>query len=84
MTMDDIEDYDLEKVTEKLKDVDKKKIRELKEYPWFKHSKPWVRQLDMMAKKGVRIEQQALANKSIDFVAKTYLPEKIKAKNFLP
>jgi DNA topoisomerase-6 subunit A len=84
MTMDDIEDYGLEKVTERLKDIDKKKIRELMEYPWFKHSKPWMIQLKKMAQKGVRIEQQALANKSLSFVADKYLPEKINGEKFLP
>ena len=38
----------------------------------------------MMADKGVRIEQQALASKSLEFVAEKYLPEKIAAGNLLP
>jgi len=83
MTMDDVDKYGLEKVTEKLKEVDKKRIREEMEYPWFKNNKAWIRQLELMQEKGVRIEQQALANKSLDFVAKEYLPQKIKAKDFL-
>jgi DNA topoisomerase-6 subunit A len=37
-----------------------------------------------MQEKGVRIEQQALANKSLDFVAKKYLPEKMEKEDFLP
>ena len=84
MTMDDIDTYNLKNVTEKLKDLDRKRIKEELEYPWFKHSKEWVRQLKVMLEKGVRIEQQALANKSLDFVAKKYLPEKIEAEKFLP
>jgi DNA topoisomerase-6 subunit A len=83
MTMDDIETYELQNVTEKLKEVDKKRIREEMEYPWFKKNKVWMRQLKMMEEKGVRIEQQALANKSLDFVAKKYLPEKIEKEEFL-
>lgn len=83
MTMDDIEKYELENVTEKLKDTDKKRIREEMEYPWFKHNQEWIDQLKKMLEKGVRIEQQALANKSLDFVAKEYLPEKIEKKQFL-
>lgn len=83
MTMDDIETYELQKVTEKLKDIDKKRIKEEMGYPWFKHSKEWMRQLRMMLEKGVRIEQQALANKSISFVADKYIPEKIEAEKFL-
>ncbi len=84
MTMDDIDEYKLQNVTEKLKDVDIKRINEELEYPWFKASKEWTHQLKLMKEKGVRIEQQALASKSLEFVAKKYLPEKIDSKNFLP
>ncbi len=84
MTMDDIETYGLEHVTEKLKDIDRKKIKEEMQYPWFKHSPEWMRQLKLMAEKGVRIEQQALANKSLAFVAEKYLPEKVEEGKFLP
>lgn len=83
MTMDDIEAYGLQNVTERLKEVDKKRIREEMEYPWFKNNKAWLRQLKLMEEKGIRIEQQALANKSLDFVAKKYLPEKINEGKFL-
>ncbi len=83
MTMDDIDEYGLKNVTEKLKDVDVKRINEELEYPWFKTSKEWTRQLKLMKERGVRLEQQALAAKSLDFVAKKYLPEKIEAKKFL-
>ncbi|HIK02060.1 TPA: DNA topoisomerase IV subunit A [archaeon] len=83
MTMDDIETYELQNVTEQLKEVDKKRIKEELGYMWFKNNPAWVRQLEKMLEMGVRIEQQALANKSLDFVAKKYLPEKIKEENFL-
>lgn len=83
MTMTDIDKYELDKVTEKLKDVDRKRINELLQYPWFQR-KEWKRELDLMAKKGVRIEQQALASKSLEFVAEEYLPEKIEKNIMLP
>lgn len=83
MTMTDIDAYGLEKVTEKLKDVDKKRINELLQYPWFQ-KKEWKNELDLMSKKGVRIEQQALASKSLEFVAEEYLPSKIEKKQMLP
>ncbi len=77
MTMSDIKEYGLEHVTEKLKDVDKARIDQLLSYEWFQ--KPWwVSELKTMKKLGVRIEQQALASKSLDFVAREYLPEKIE------
>ncbi len=83
MTMGDIEKYNLHAVTEKLKDMDKSRIKELKSYEWFRH-REWQRELELCLKLGVRIEQQALANKSLEFVAKEYLPEKIENKTFLP
>ncbi len=83
MTMTDIDKYELDKVTEKLKDVDRKRINELLQYPWFQ-KKEWKMELDLMAKKGVRIEQQALASKSLEFVAEEYLPEKIEKNIMLP
>ncbi len=83
MTMTDIDAYGLEKVTETLKEVDKKRINELLQYPWFQ-KKEWKEELALMAEKGVRIEQQALASKSLEFVAEEYLPEKIAKKQMLP
>ncbi|OYT53197.1 MAG: DNA topoisomerase VI [Candidatus Altiarchaeales archaeon ex4484_2] len=83
MTMTDIDTYGLDKVTETLKDLDRKRIKELLHYPWFQ-KKQWKKELELMANKGVRIEQQALASKSLEFVAEEYLPEKIEKKIMLP
>ena len=83
MTMSDIEKYDLHKVTEQLKDVDQKRISELLQYPWFQ-TKEWRHELKLMEEKGMRIEQQALASKSLEFVAEEYLPEKIGKQELLP
>ncbi|MEA3229578.1 MAG: DNA topoisomerase IV subunit A, partial [archaeon] len=82
MTMADIDKYSLQKVTEKLKDVDKKRINQLLSYEWF-NTPQWRKELKTMLSKSVRIEQQALASKSLEFVAKQYLPEKIAKKEFI-
>lgn len=83
MTIEDIKEYNLEQVTEKMKEVDKKRAKEMLNYEWFKN-KEWQHELKTAIEKGVRIEQQALANKSLEFVATDYLPEKIKKQKFLP
>lgn len=83
MRMTDIDKYGLEKVTEKLKPQDEKRIQEELSYPWF-NSEGWQAELKTMLKKKVRIEQQALAYKSLSFVADEYLPEKISKGEFLP
>lgn len=84
MTMDDIRDYDLRNVTEPLKEVDKRRAEQLLKYEWIKRHKEWVKQIELMLDWEVRIEQQALANKSLEFVAEKYLPEKIEREEFLP
>jgi DNA topoisomerase-6 subunit A len=82
MTLTDVEEYGLQNVTEKMKEGDIKRAKELMDYPWFK-SKAWQNQLKIAIDKKIRIEQQALANKSLDFVAKKYLPEKIANQKFV-
>ena len=83
MTLDDVETYELQNVTEKMKEGDVKRAKEMLEYPWFQNE-AWQRQLKKALQEKIRIEQQALANKSLSFVADEYLPEKIKKKDFLP
>jgi len=83
MTLDDVENYGLQNVTEKMKEGDIKRAKEMLDYPWFQNE-AWQRQLKKALQEKIRIEQQALANKSLSFVAETYLPEKIKKKDFLP
>jgi len=83
MTLDDVETYGLQQVTERMKDGDIKRAKEMLAYPWFKN-KQWQNQLKKAVREKIRIEQQALANKSLDFVATEYLPKKIKEEDFLP
>ncbi|HOZ35966.1 MAG TPA: DNA topoisomerase IV subunit A [archaeon] len=82
MTITDVETYGLQNVTEKMKEGDIKRAKELMNYDWFK-SKEWQSELKTAIDKKIRIEQQALANKSLDFVARKYLPEKIEKEIFL-
>ncbi len=93
MTMSDIEEYGLESVTEKLKGKhpdksggptkDYKRAHDMLKYEWFQN-KEWQNELETMIERGVRVEQQALATNNLQFVAETYLPEKIKRGKFLP
>ncbi len=84
VTPDDIVDYKLP--THPLKDVDKKRAMDaMKNDPFIKHHKPWQQAVTKMLKMGVRVEQQALAKHGLEFVARTYLPQKLKkASSFLP
>jgi len=93
MTMEDIDEYGLEDVTEQLKGKsasssggptgDYKRANDMMEYEWFNND-PWQKELQTMLDRGVRVEQQALAANNLQFVAETYLPEKINRGKFLP
>jgi len=91
MTMEDIEEYGLEHVTEDLKGKSKdnggptkdyKRIHDVMDYEWMQNEQ-WQKQLQLMLDKGVRVEQQALAANSLEFVANEYLPQKIENETFL-
>lgn len=84
VTPQDIIEYKLP--THPLKDVDIKKIKDvIKNDPFCKHSKEWQKALEMMAKMGKRVEQQAFSSHSLNFVIDTYLPKKLKdPKSWLP
>jgi len=70
-------------VTIKLNKGDEKRIKELRNYVWFK-PKPWQEELKRMLKVGYKLELEALSSKGIKFITETYLPEKIKSQDFLP
>jgi DNA topoisomerase-6 subunit A len=84
VTPQDIHDYKLP--THPLKEVDFKKIKDLiKNDPFIKDHKEWIKALQQMAKEKRRVEQQAFAAHGLNFVIDTYLPEKIKnSKTWLP
>ncbi len=83
ITIEDIEKYGLHKHLIKLKDHDLSRLKQIKEYSWFKDNKSWQKQFEAMRKLGSKAEIQALSSRGISFMAEKYLPEKIKNKEFL-
>lgn len=84
ITPQDIVDYKLP--THPLKDVDIKRARDaIKNDPFIKHYREWIRALEHLLKMGVRAEQQALAKHGLNYVIETYLPQKLAhPERFLP
>ena len=80
----DIEKYDLP--THPLEEVDIKRAKDiLKNDPFFQHHKPWQKAIEKMLALGQRVEQQAFAKHSLNFVIDVYLPEKLSnPEQFLP
>jgi len=84
VTPQDIIDYKL--TTHELKEQDvKRALDAIKNDPFVQHYKSWQKALEQMLKMKQRVEQQAFAKHSLEFVAKTYLPNKLKnPEKFLP
>ncbi len=83
ITCDDVNKYDLKKQLIKLNDQDTTRLKQISEYEWFKDNKEWQRQFKMMKEANGKVEIQALATRGISFISETYLPEKIRNKEFL-
>jgi len=77
-------DYSLP--THELKEQDIKRAQDaIRNDPFVKLYKSWQKALEMMLKMKKRVEQQAFAKYSLEFVAKEYLPNKLKhPEKFLP
>ena len=67
----------------KAKDVDVKRAEEIRAYDWFK-AKEWQLEIKKFLDKRIKAEIQALSSKNLQYISNTYLPEKIKSKDFLP
>ncbi|MBW2972118.1 DNA topoisomerase IV subunit A [Candidatus Woesearchaeota archaeon] len=80
VTPQDIIDYKLP--THPLKDIDIKRVKDgVKNDPFVQYHKEWQKALDLMVKMKKRVEQQAFAAHSLNYVIDKYLPEKIKSPN---
>ncbi|HLD59299.1 MAG TPA: DNA topoisomerase IV subunit A [archaeon] len=84
LTVKDVETFKIPKeVTIKLNQLDVKRLNEMKNYEWFK-TKEWQNEFALMKEKAIKLELEALSKKGIRFITETYLPEKMKSKDFLP
>ena len=83
VTGDDIKNYGLEKHLIKFKEIDMRRLEQIRKYPWFKDNKAWQRQFDMMKKMGAKAELEALSSRGITFISEKYLPEKLERGDFL-
>lgn len=77
VTPQDIIDYKLP--THPLKDIDIKRVKDgMKNDPFVQYHKEWQKALNQMVSMKKRVEQQAFAAHSLNYVIDTYLPEKLK------
>ncbi|QOJ14255.1 MAG: DNA topoisomerase IV subunit A [Planctomycetia bacterium] len=65
-----------------LTDEDRRRAREIREYPWFA-SREWQREIKHMESLGVKLELEAFSSKDFRFITERYLPEKLKRGEYL-
>jgi DNA topoisomerase VI subunit A len=66
----------------KLNDKDVARAKELLNYQWFQ-KKEWQSEIKRMISSGLKYELDALANKDFQYLTKTYLPKKLKDKDWI-
>jgi DNA topoisomerase-6 subunit A len=66
-----------------LTENDIKRAGEIAAYPWFAAHKGWQREIQDLLKNGFKMEVESLITKDISYVTETYVPERLKAKDWL-
>jgi DNA topoisomerase VI subunit A len=66
----------------KLSDTDIKRAKEIANYPWFQH-KGWQKEIEGLLKNGFKMEVESLITKDISYVTETYVPQRLRAKDWL-
>ena len=66
-----------------LSDVDRKRAKQIAEYPWFAHKKDWQKEIDYMLNNGFKLEVEALVSRSISYMTEEYVPRLLKEGDFL-
>ncbi len=66
-----------------LNDNDKKRAKQIAKYPWFEKKKHWQREINQMLKNDFKLEVESLISKDISYVTEVYVPERLKAKDWL-
>lgn len=66
-----------------LTENDIKRANEIAAYPWFAENKAWRREIEGLLKNGFKMEVEAMITKDISYVSEEYVPQRLKAKDWL-
>ncbi|MDO4586814.1 MAG: DNA topoisomerase IV subunit A [Planctomycetia bacterium] len=66
-----------------LNDIDRKRAKQIAEYPWFAQKKEWQKEIEHMLKNGFKLEVEALISRSISYMTEEYVPQLLKEGSFL-
>ena len=66
-----------------LSDTDRKRARQIAQYPWFAHKNAWQREIQRMLDNGFKLEVESLLSKHISYVTEEYTPQRIHDRSWL-
>lgn len=66
-----------------MNETDIKRAKEIAAYPWFAGHKGWQKEISQLLKNGFKMEVESLITKDISYVTETYVPERLRAKDWL-
>ncbi len=72
-----------EAVKIELTENDIKRAKEIAAYPWFEANKQWQKEIQGLLTNGFKMEVEAMITKDISYVTEEYVPERLKAKDWL-
>ncbi len=80
-------DYDRcdlsQSVTIRLSENDKKRAKQIANYPWFEKKKAWQKEIKKMLDNDFKLEVEALISKDISYVTEEYVPQRLTDRDFL-
>src|SRR5262245_43422045 len=66
-----------------LTENDIKRAKEIAAYPWFLDNKAWQKEIQALLSNGFKMEVESLITKDISYVTEEYVPQRLKAKDWL-
>ncbi|MEX2168951.1 MAG: DNA topoisomerase IV subunit A [Pirellulales bacterium] len=66
-----------------LNDNDRKRAKQIAEYPWFSKKPKWQSEIRKMLQNDFKLEVEALTSKDISYVTEVYVPERLREQDWL-
>jgi len=66
-----------------LNDTDRKRAKQIANYPWFVKKKAWQKEIKKMLQNGFKLEVEALISRDISYVTEEYTPARLKNRDWL-
>jgi DNA topoisomerase-6 subunit A len=66
-----------------LNDNDRKRAKQIAEYPWFAKKQQWQREIEKLLSNDFKLEVEALISKDISYVTEEYVPARLREQDWL-